>query len=282
MNTFAYYISILIMKTTKALFLFMLSFSLLVGCQKDDEESTTSPTSNVENSQVRVLLTDAPGDYKAVYIDIQDVQVNSSDTGTSGWVSLDSINKGIYDLLKLTNGLDTLLGKVTLPTGKLSQIRLILGTNNQLQLKNNGFVDLQTPSAQQSGIKIQVHETLLAGVTYDIKLDFDVDKSIVKQGNSGKYLLKPVIRAITSANTGGIKGIALPDSSIIEAISIQGVDSIGAFTGRTGAFLIQGLKTGTYNVFLDPSVSSGLNDTLITNVSVTNGSVTNIGTIQLK
>src|SRR6478735_1059200 len=89
-------------------------------------------TTNERTSHLEVRLTDAPGDYEEVNIDIQDVQVNTgSDEG--GWKSLE-INKGVYDILKLTNGLDTLLGKIELPVGRVSQIRLILGTNNTLKI----------------------------------------------------------------------------------------------------------------------------------------------------
>ena len=71
------------MKIAKALVLFSLSFGLLFSCQKDDEDVSNNPSNNPsipETSEVKVLLTDAPGDYKAVFIDIQDVQVNSTDS----------------------------------------------------------------------------------------------------------------------------------------------------------------------------------------------------------
>src|SRR3954470_21787017 len=76
---------------------------------------------------VEVRLTDAPASYQEVNIDIQDLQFHSEDGDPkSGWQSL-SIRKGVYNLLKLSNGLDTLLGTTTIPPGKISQVRLILG-----------------------------------------------------------------------------------------------------------------------------------------------------------
>ncbi|PLW97989.1 MAG: carbohydrate-binding protein, partial [Marinilabiliales bacterium] len=54
--------------------------------------------------------------------------------------------------------------------------------------------DLDTPSAQTSGIKIQVHAQLQPNLKYKIVLNFDPDKSIVMTGN-GKYKLTPVINA---------------------------------------------------------------------------------------
>ncbi len=92
---------------------------------------------------MEVRLTDSPGDYQEVNIDIQDVQVNP-ETSESGWQSL-NIKKGIYNLLNLANGLDTLLGIALLPVGHLSQIRLVLGTNNTLKM-NDQIIALTTPS----------------------------------------------------------------------------------------------------------------------------------------
>ena len=60
---------------------------------------------------------------------------------------------------------------------------------------------LTTPSAQHSGLKLNVHAELTEGITYKILLDFDAARSIVKTG-SGAYNLKPVIRTITEATSG--------------------------------------------------------------------------------
>ena len=85
-------------------------------------------------SRLEVRMTDAPADYQEVNVDIQGVQVNSQ-TGdpATGWQSL-TISKGVYNLLKFSNGLDTLLGHVDLPAGHVSQIRLVLGTNNSVKI----------------------------------------------------------------------------------------------------------------------------------------------------
>src|SRR6185369_13880870 len=120
----------------------------LVMCSKE----------NAQTSTLQVRLTDAPGDYEEVNIDIQDVQVNSDASSNSGWKSL-NIKKGVYNLLKLTNGLDTLLGEAQLPQGRVSQIRLILGSNNSLKVLGQAHA-LNTPSAQQSGLKILVNTDL--------------------------------------------------------------------------------------------------------------------------
>ena len=89
----------------------------------------------------------------------------------------------------------------------LKQFRLVLSDNNTLLLENETTpIHLDTPSAQQSGLKLKLDTALEPGFSYTFILDWDVHKSIVKAGNSGKYILKPVIRVNTEVNSGSISG----------------------------------------------------------------------------
>ncbi len=235
----------------------------LFSCSKESSTST-----------VQIRLTDAPGDFQEVNIDVQGVEVNST-SGNDGWTVL-SANKGIYNLLKLTNGLDVLLGQVDLPAGKLSQVRLILGPNNTVKI-SGVIIALNTPSAQQSGLKLKVNADLKAGVLYKLLLDFDASRSIVSTG-SGKYNLKPVIRVVAEAQNGAIKGAISPLDSSPSIYAIIGSDTLSTtYPDATGAFLLQGLGTGSYTVSFQPKgVYIPLKKQ---NVSVTVGSVTDIGTV---
>jgi hypothetical protein len=256
------------MKEMKRGLNFVLALSLLVvlfSCDNDDAKT----------SRLEVRLTDAPGDYQQVNVDIQDVQVNSG-SDEKGWVSLD-VNKGIYDLLTLTNGLDTLLGSAWLPAGNLSQVRLILGNRNSIKVDGE-VISLSTPSAQQSGLKLQVHAELLDGVTYTLLLDFDAAKSIVHTG-SGKYILKPVLRTVLEAQSGAIKGAVAPVEASPAVYVIEGSDTIGtAFADHvTGKFLIKGLNAGTYKVTFEPK--TGYQGVIRESVVVTTGNVSDLGAI---
>jgi hypothetical protein len=161
-----------------------------------------------QTARLEVRLTDAPGDYQEVNIDIQSVEVHSSEGNqNSGWTTLD-VEEGVYNILELTNGLDALLATAELPVGRISQIRLILGDNNSVKI--DGVTHpLSTPSAQQSGLKLNLQAELTEGITYTITLDFDAARSIVEKGN-GTYSLKPVIRALETATSGSIKGTVNP------------------------------------------------------------------------
>jgi len=250
------------------------AFFTLFSC--DNESSDMTGT-----SILRISLIDSPGDYKAVYIDIQEIRINATDDENTGWVTLDNINSGVYDLLKLTNGIDTLLGENEIPSGKISQIRLVLGDQNSI-VDGDDSVAMKTPSAQQSGLKLKVNATLEPDLAYDILIDFDVAKSVVKAGNSGNYNLKPVIRTIVDQTSGSIKGTinpALPSSAVY---AILGEDSTSTYTGDNGGFLIKGLEPATYAIYVDPGLASGFKDSTLTDIKVDLGLVTNVGEIVLE
>ena len=215
-----------------------LLFIQLSSCDKDKDK---------EVAHLSVRMTDAPGDYSAVMVDVQAVEV----TGNGSTVLLNA-NAGIYNLLNFSNGLDTLIASGDLEAGTVSQIRLILGTNNSVTV--NGVVyPLSTPSAQQSGLKLQVNQTFEPGVSYSILLDFDANQSVVKQGN-GDYQLKPVIRTIDAAITGSIKGSITPIGAIATVTATANGISYSSVTNSTGKFLIGGLPAGTYVVTVTPAL----------------------------
>ncbi|MEJ8802603.1 DUF4382 domain-containing protein [Pontibacter sp. H249] len=243
------------------------------ACESNNEETGTA--------KMQVRMTDAPGDYAEVNIDIKSVQVHKEAEGDdSGWVTLDQINPGVYNLLDFANGKDTLLASSTLPAGKISQLRLVLGDNNTLKLKNGEVKSLKTPSGQTSGVKLQINADLESDVTYVLLLDFDAAKSVVARGN-GQYNLKPVIRTITQAVAGGIKGSVTPAEYKpgIYVISAAN-DTIGGFADDAGKFLIKGVPSGTYTVKF--YTEGGAHDKTVENVSVSQNQVKDLGTVVLE
>ena len=240
-------------------------------------------TDQSQLATVQVQMIDAPADYEAVYVDVVDVQVNVGQD-EAGWQSLKEANLGVFNLLELTNGASALLGEIALPAGELSQIRLILGEENSL-VSDGQTIALSTPSAQQSGLKLSINETLEAGVTYQLIIDFDAARSIVQAGNSGRYNLKPVLRATMDARTGSIEGAI--EQGVTEGVQsvvyvMAGTDTVAAaYTDDTGGFLLGALPEGTYNLLLSPEEGRGYITTEMSDVAVTVGKVNKIGTITL-
>ncbi len=235
------------------------------------------------NATVRMYLTDAPAAYEEVLINIVDVQyhveddMEKADTSEAGWVSIDFVNDGIYNLLDFTNGLDTMLAEASIPEGKLTQVRLVLDDEGNQLLKDGVYHDLVTPSAQSSGLKLQVNKTLDAGVMYEMWIDFDAARSIVVTGN-GKHILKPVIRVFTEATSGAISGVVSPVESSPYIMSIsQDLDTVSTYADTSsGKFLIGGLSNGSYTVVVEPD--SGFSPVTIEDVPVYVGEVTELDT----
>lgn len=251
------------------LFFLILSTTLaFTACQENDVDP--------EQAKLQVYLTDAPGDYDEVWVDVEAVRVH---TDENGWEDLSPFNPGMYNLLELTGGIDTLLGSIVLPEGNLSQVRLVLGDNNSVVIDSTSHA-LTTPSAQQSGLKINIHEQLEGGYTYRLILDFDAAKSIVETGN-GKYILKPVIRAEMDAKTGAIEGTIVPDSipSVVQAFTSQ--DTVSTYPNNDGYFMLSALPPGSYTVVVQPDANSGYQPQIVPAVQVTEGNTTDMGSIQL-
>jgi hypothetical protein len=247
------------MKKVNYLFLCILMISLsLLSCKKDSK------------STLSVRMTDAPGPYNKVNIDLIGVEI----TGTNNNAVLLNVDNGIYNLLDYANGTNVLIGTGTLDAGSVEQIRLILGPNNTVVVNNVSY-PLSTPSAEQSGLKLQVHQALVAGVEYSILLDFDANQSIVDQGN-GTYKLKPVIRTIDTAISGSIMGKISPIGLIATVTATSALASYTSVVSVSGDFLIQGLPAGTYSVTLTPLLPKIA--VVKTNIIVTTGASTNVGT----
>jgi hypothetical protein len=142
---------------------------------------------------------------------------------------------------------------------------------------------LSTPSAQQSGLKLKVNQTLLGGISYDFLMDFDADHSVVKAGNSGIYNLHPVVRITTAATSAAIKGTIanIAVAKQVLASVVVGTETISTYANAEGVFQLNGVPAGTYIVTLTPDPTSGLLVKTIPDVIVVNGVVKDLGSITL-
>ncbi|MBW4359010.1 DUF4382 domain-containing protein [Flavobacterium taihuense] len=250
--------------------------SFLTGCSNNDDSTGTSG--------VMIRLSDAPGDYKEVNVEVKDVLIKSNlNTDDQGWVSIGK-NLGIYNLLELTGGVNVLLADNMIPSGNLGQIRLLLGENNTVVLKDGTTHALKTPSGQQSGLKLKINQNLLADKTYEFLLDFDVEHSIVVEtGASDIYNLHPVIRVSTKETSGSIKGTISPvlvGFQVMASVQV-GTNTVSAYANEEGVFQLDGLPVGNYTVTITPDIASGKLVKTVTGVVVVNGTVADMGNIIL-
>ena len=234
---------------------------------------------------LRLALTDAPAcGFDAVNVTVQKVRVHQSNTANdddAGWseVMLSPARK--INLLNLRNGVLDELGQTPLPTGRYTQMRLVLAENSGNMLANSVVptggteVALKTPSGQQSGVKANITIDIAANKIADFIVDFDACKSVVTAGNSGSYILKPVVSVIPRYIS-AVRGFV--DTSLANgntAISLQqnGVVIKATSPDSTGQFLLQPVGAGSYALVM---AAPGRTTAVITNVQIATDTVTSV------
>lgn len=267
--------------------LLTITITLAMGFTACDSTGSNGGTGTME-----VTMTDAPANYDSVNVTINKVRVNKEEDAETdstesddeaeenGWVTIMDQQMKI-NLLELTNGNQIMLGSEELEAGTYSQIRFILGDQNTVTV-NGQTHPLQTPSAQQSGLKLNVDAEVEDGATYSLLIDFDVARSIVEKGNGG-YLLKPVLRAVNLAETGSITGNVQPTDFNTNVLAVLQDDTVtSTITAENGDFEIIGLAPGSdYEVVFDPSTGQ-YSDSTQTDIKVEAGEETDLGTINLE
>ena len=208
----------------------------LWSCGGGSSGSDNLPSDSGNTGTLSLSMVDAPGGtYQAVYVTIQEVQVNvgtdlAADDGEENdcncqWQTVKTLNQ-TFNLLELVNGMMAPLGLVDLKPGTYNQIRLLLHDQPddslnildephpypQYLIDDAGDAhEMKVPSGYQTGIKLVHPFEIVSGVTTGLILDFDVARSVVKAGNSGKYNLKPTIKIIGTSNQTVISGVVGSD-----------------------------------------------------------------------
>ena len=155
-----------------------------VGCDHSDG------VMGVGNSQVRVMLTDAPADQIAsAKVTISRVYV-VGDNDAQVDLRLATDTPLSFELLDLRNGLTALLADHAVPAGTYNQLRLVVESAEVTLVDGVTFSDgsstksLTVPSGMQSGIKVQLASPIDAdaGELTIVTVDFDVEDNFVLQG----------------------------------------------------------------------------------------------------
>src|SRR4030042_6017274 len=115
-------------------------------------------------SKIRFVLTDCPGNYKEVNIDIQSLEVIIYDS----LIELETY-QGIYNLLEFVNGKDTILVTKDILSGMLSQVKVILGENNTV-IVDSVVYDLKVPSSCESGLEFNSECDFANTTQFDIEV----------------------------------------------------------------------------------------------------------------
>lgn len=263
-----------------------LGLLVLASCGSSGSSTTAS------SGQLSVHLTDATlQQYQAVYVTIDEVSVHMGSTNSGGSTEIESSsedNEGgswqvvatpmqTINLLELVNGVLLELGLTELEAGHYTQLRLLIGatpddsTNifgtphpyaNYIIDEDDTAHALKVPSGMQSGIKLVSGFNIEPGQRTELILDFDAAKSVVKAGNSGKWILKPTIKVLDTRTYAEISGnvedldttdplpgtlVSAQQSSAAYDEADQVVSEAATVTDENGAYKLL-VDPGSYNL----------------------------------
>jgi hypothetical protein len=111
-----------------------------------------------------------------------------------GWQTVLSTPRS-FDLLQLQNDVTATLGELSLPPGKITQIRLFIDPSgpNDITLKSGQMCTMDLGEVDKTGVKIVHPFKITSGHTTDVVLDFDVKTSVQMDGPC-VFRLSPVIK----------------------------------------------------------------------------------------
>jgi hypothetical protein len=239
---------------------------------------------------LRLALTDAPAcGMDNVWVTVQKVRVHKS--GAAGesdpdWSEVVLATPQRIDLLEYTNGRTLPLGEARVPAGTYTQMRLVLAPNgaaspwpNAIKPTEGAETALDTPSGQQSGLKLNVNMEVPADKVADFTIDFDACRSFVKAGASGKYLLKPVISVIPVLSDAGQRIVGHVDFSLANGNTLVSAQQAGAIVkstppDATGRFVLYPVPPGTYDLVI---TAPGRVNAVLTGVPVVTTAITSVG-----
>lgn len=278
----------MIKSSRTAMFVALAGCTVLAACGGGG--GSTPPATQA--GTVHFALTDAPAcGFNEVNVTVTKVRVNKSATANdsdAGWTDVVLNPAQKINLLSLTNGVLLDLGQMPLEAGHYTQTRLVLAPNtganpfaNSVIPTGGSEIALDTPSAVQSGIKLNHEFDVAPNTLADFTLDFDACKSVVARGN-GSYGLKPVITVIPMVVSGAIKGVVTPVSATAHPVvsaQLNGVVVKSTVPDANGAFSLSPLQQTAAGAGYSVVVTADNYATdAITNVPVTAQATTTIST----
>ena len=286
--------------------LIVISLAIITACNKESSNSSGNVPSGKQ--KVSVSLNDGPvANLTSVVVDIRYVEVkvdtgemrhddryydddhegdeDREDNGENHhgdhfgqWDTI-GIASGLYDLLKLRNGIDTLIASGLTPVGKITKIRITLGSNNTVSTDSTHQFPLPICNGSPY-IYANIRSVSLDSISatqFIVHLDFNVARSI--RFDDSQYCLKPQLKSYCNKNSGSIEGIVLPAAAHAYVEVLNNTDTALAVPEDKGEFKVNGLSPGTYSVIYK-SVAS-YQDTTLTNITVIQGNETKLPTITL-
>ncbi len=153
------------------------------------------------SGHVTVQLTDAPLDLdtvQSVNVTIDSLEAFPADTDSSETGKIELMPRAeTFDLLTLTGGVTELLAEGDLPVGFYTKLRLGVPEANMV-FKDQTVVALKIDSHK---VDINLPFEIAQSESLIVTLDFDAAASLHVVGTgSGKYILRPVVTAVSGSD----------------------------------------------------------------------------------
>ena len=131
-------------------------------------------------------------------------------------------------------------------------------------------------------LKLGPQFTIEDGITYEMVIDFDAERSVVVSGpeDEPSYKLKPHIRVVQKAITGSISGMVTNNENNPTAYAKQNDEVItSSIVKEDGTFMLAFLEEGTFEVEIEDEVGKKYSNP---SVLVVVGDNTDLGEITLE
>ena len=224
----------------------------ITGCQKTDKDGT---------GRLLVHITDAPFPINLIEkatVTITKVEVrNDAESEEHPFLTIFEGSKE-FNLLELRNGVMEELVDVEIPAGSYNLIRIYVEDAGIVVMDHESY-SVKVPSGSQTGIKMFIKPSLQVqgGLTSEVILDFNLEKSFVLKGNMDSpagikgFNFKPVIRAVNKTITGTIQGV-VSDSDMNPlpgvTVSIMLDELVTTPTEEDGSYALPGIPSGIYSI----------------------------------
>lgn len=239
----------------------------------------TAPAADGAEGRIRLTLIDAPGTFDEVNVVVVGVRAHRADgDSSSGWISVSSDTFAV-DLLTLTGDNGVVIADTLLPAGRYTQIRLLLGDGANVVVDGSTF-PLEIPSGATTGLKLNHPFTIAPDSIYAATLDFDAHRSIHRTGNR-RWIMRPVVRVMVDAVSGGLRGVVRPDSAAFEVWAAGIRDTAHAWIDTlSGEFHFAVLERGLYDVTV-VAADTAYRDTTLAGIEVFATATTDLDTIRM-
>jgi hypothetical protein len=204
---------------------------------------------------VNIRLIDAPGDFDEAWIEFEGVELlqGTDRQAVEGqWIHIpyDQADRQV-DVSKLVGNGVLLLGRQEIPVGGIFKIRLLLGNDHYLA-KNGKERSLTLRDADEAVIELDVNYRLERNLSYDIYLDFDLEKSIKPTTDSTQFELDPRVRSFVINDRSNIRGRIQPAASKPVVYAIHGKDTVTTLSDAQGNYSLRGLDPRKYTIRILP------------------------------